>query len=133
MKRPPTLIAAVLLLAATHIYGITELAQVISTGNLGVAPMLPSAVAAVVYLALLGLVVMVWLGRDWARFICAVAGFLAVLTNAPHLASFDGSAVMWFFAKAAAVALLYVPPTNRWFRWSGPNNSSKPTPLRGAA
>ena len=133
MNRPVALIVAVALLVATHIYGAAEPIELIRAGNLGVSPLLPSAVLLATYLVLFALVVLVWRGKDWARLLCAVLAILALLTSAPHLAAFGALAIGWFAAKALAVVLFYVPPTNRWFRSARPNNSSKPTPLRGAA
>lgn len=133
MNRPVALVAAVALLVTTHIYGAAEPIQQIRAGNLGVGPLLPSAVLLSAYLLQFALVALVWRGKDWARLLCAALAVLALLASAPHLAAFSALAVGWFSAKVLAVALLFVPPTNRWFRSAGPDNSSKPTPLRDAA
>jgi hypothetical protein len=133
VQRPKSLIVAVVLLAGAHVFGIAQLVSAIRNGLLDIAPALPSAITAAVYALLLGLLALLWLGRHWARFVCAVAAFLALLINALHLPSLSAAATAWFFGKAVALTLLYVPASNRWFRAVGPNNSSKPTPLRGAA
>jgi hypothetical protein len=133
VQRPKSLIFAVVLLAGAHVFGIAQLVSAIRNGLLEIAPAIPSAITAAVYALLLGLLALLWLGRDWARFVCAVAAFFALLTNSPYLPSLSAAATTWFIAKAVGLALLYVPASNRWFRSAGPNNSSKPTPLRGAA
>ncbi|GAB1597225.1 hypothetical protein [Lysobacter claricitrinus] len=131
VSRPKTLVAAIALLAATHVYGIAVIALVVGTLSGMLVPSIALIVA--IYSLLLMLLVFVWLGHDWARLVCGVVAFLAVLVTAPRLLSMSPLATCWFVAKAAGLFLLYVPPTNRWFRSAAPNNSSKPTPLRGAA
>ncbi|WP_205123636.1 hypothetical protein, partial [Cognatilysobacter lacus] len=110
-----------------------QVAPLIAASAPRVAPLLPVVVTAAVYVFLLGLLGLAAVGRDWARFLGAVIALLALLENAPHVLSFGSFALAWFAAKACGLALLYAPPSNRWFRQVGPNNSSKPTPLRGAA
>ncbi|SDE14772.1 hypothetical protein SAMN04488509_1294 [Aquimonas voraii] len=76
------------------------------------------------------------IGADFLQFsstyTCAT-GFVGSDPVARVLANFVTGPVAEFVAPAAALASAVVPSGLLEFRWSGSNNSSKPTPLRGAA
>ena len=67
-----------------------------------------------------------------STYTCATA-FVGSEPVARVLADFSTGPVAEFLAPAAAPVLAVVPSGLLEFRWSDSNNSSKPTPLRGAA
>ena len=131
MKLPKSILIAVLLLVATHASGLWEMIAISHT--LGVPLWMPYVMLAICYSFIALLLVMILRGKRWARTtytVLAVFGFLSTLTHATGISTL-GLAVLAM--KILALVLLYVSASNQWFNRDGPNNSFKPTPLRGAA
>jgi len=131
MKLPKSILIATLLLAMVHAAGLWKMIGISKT--LGVPPWMPYITLAVCYLFIALLLVMMLRGKRWARttyMAIAAFGLLATLAHATGISNL-GLAVL--ATKIVAVILLYVSASNQWFNRDGPNNSFKPTPLRGAA
>ena len=131
MKLPKSILIAVLLLTMAHAAGLWEMIAISRT--LGVPLWMPYISLVICYSFIALLLAMMLRGKRWARTTytaLAIFGFLATLNHATGISTL-GLAVL--AAKIVAIILLYISASNQWFNRDGPNNSSKPTPLRGAA
>ena len=77
----------------------------------------------------------IWRGRRWAWRTQMFFGAYGLITGPWRLAHVPPASTFWLYVSqlalcAVATLLLVLPRARAWFR---PNNSSKPTPLRGAA
>jgi hypothetical protein len=126
----PILFSTALLLAA-HAAGLWQM--IFLSRTLGVPLWMPYGTLAFVYSLLMVLLVMVLRGKPWARALYTVLGALSLLSAVGHNADLSATGWLAATAKVVALVLLYVPVSNSWFARSSPNNSLKPTPLRGAA
>ena len=133
MKPTPPLATklAVLLLALSFLAGLV---RIIIDGNLlkpSTAWLWLAAIAALMTLILYSL----WKGLNWLRWLSVVSIALGMAALPWSLAEIGQNwqksiYVAQGILQTAAVVLLFLPSSRRWFR---PNNSFKPTPLRGAA
>ena len=131
MKLPKSVLIAVLLLAMAHAAGLWEMIAISHT--LGVPLWMPYIVLVICYSFIALLLTMLLRGKRWARTTytaLAAFGLLATLTHATGISTLGLTVLA---TKIVAVVLLYVSASNQWFNRDGPNNSFKPTPLRGAA
>jgi hypothetical protein len=130
-KPPSAVVGAVMLYTLSFLLGYVRI--VIKSGW----PTRPTGwMALVIFTAIVLLIARaLYRGRNWLRIVslCLTAfgiaympWSLAAISNAPEKAIHVTQGVL----QAAAAILLLTPAARGWFR---PNNSSKPTPLRGAA
>ena len=131
MKLPKSVLIAVLLLAMAHAAGLWEMIAISHT--LGVPLWMPYMALAICYSSIVLFLAMMILGKRWARTTytaLAAFGFLATLAHATGISTIGLTVLA---TKVVAVILLYVSASNQWFNRDDPNNSFKPTTLRGAA
>ena len=131
VKPPKSILIATLLLALVHAAGLWEMLGI--SKNLGVPLWMPYLTLTFCYFFIALLLVMMLRSKRWARTTyttLAAFGLIATLAHAPGISTLGLTVLA---TKIIGVILLYVSASNQWFNRDGPNNSSKPTPLRGAA
>jgi len=110
---PKPVLAALLLLIATHAVGLWQMIALSRT--LEVQHWLPDSALVVVYSVLLILLVLILRGRYWARAIYTaflILGILGALRFIAGLSALEGTLLL---ARIAALVLLYLPSSNAWF------------------
>ncbi|RYE02060.1 MAG: hypothetical protein EOP50_00940 [Sphingobacteriales bacterium] len=130
-KIPKIVLLSVAMLLAAHAAGLLEMVQLSRT--LDVSIWMPYSALALVYSLLAALLTLILLGKRLARAVYTFLAVISLLSAVIHFADLSAEGLLVATAKLVAVVLLYVPASNRWFNRGSPNNSFKPTPLRGAA
>jgi peptidoglycan/LPS O-acetylase OafA/YrhL len=122
---PKTVLSAVVLLAVTLLVGLVQILRFLP-GDLPVSPVITYGITITLYLFFGALLYLIARGKDWARFTYTailILGFLkATVTIVALLQSSEVNPVLpmtLYGAKVIALILLYVPPSNAWFRRAG--------------
>jgi hypothetical protein len=127
MKPPASVVSAIVLVATSFALGpISVLATAPQTFTTAIGLLVALFSLALAFAILRAL----YVGRNWVRWICLVLVAATVAYLPWSLANASSLDLSQTALQAVAAILLLLPASNRWY---GPNNSSKPTPLRGAA
>ena len=128
---PKAICLSVALLFVVNAIGLREM--VLLSRILGVPLWMPYSTLAFLYSLLALLLVMILLGKRWARTTYTILAIINLLSLAGHVTDISLLGWMVATAKGAAIWMLYVAGSEPWFNRSSPNNSFKPKPLRGSA